>query len=147
MKSDLQQILSQWKADLRLNDNRKAREEILDKLRADFAEVQKLVSLLMTQCLTLSRQVAHQEYLLSKQSIYPDIIDVQFIVNKDNSVTTRIWWDDGFITEVTNTERDLFDPIYGINLCYATRCAGSKNKLRKIYKKYARVAYDNQWRD
>lgn len=146
--SDLEQVISEWKDDLRLHDNTSARLKILNKLSQDYLAIRQLVALVTTQCQVMAEQLAQKEHLLSKCQPIAEIEDIQFEEHPDTRcVTTRVLWNDGKITEVTTVSSDQFDPIYGINLVYATRFAGSKSKLRKIYRQYARDEYERQWRD
>ena len=118
------------------------------ELQKLFEEIQALVNMLTTQCVVLSKHYADAKYQAAKQKRIPELEDLEFEIDSATGhVITRVYWDDGVVTVVKTTGKDQFDPLYGINLCYATRFAGSKNKLRNIYKKFAGVEYEHQFAD
>lgn len=71
--------------------------------------------------------------------------DVNFVATEDGRQRTVVSWSDGSVTSATTLPQDEFDPIQGINICLAERLMGSKNQLRKLYKKYAGDEYAKQF--
>ena len=65
--------------------------------------------------------------------------------NDDGTVVTTMDWSDGSVTSAKNFPEDEFDAITGINICLAEHAVGNKNRLRKLYKKFAPEAYEEQF--
>lgn len=83
--------------------------------------------------------------LVEDQPIAAKPKHVMFHRNDDGTVVTTMDWSDGSVTSAKNFPEDEFDAITGINICLAEHAVGNKNRLRKLYKKFAPEAYEKQF--
>lgn len=83
--------------------------------------------------------------LVEDQPIVAKPKHVIFHRNDDGTVVTTMDWSDGSVTTAKNFPEDEFDAITGINICLAEHAVGNKNRLRKLYKKFAPEAYEEQF--
>lgn len=129
---DRTKLLSMSKSDV---------DEMVSQLNTYIDKISMITNLLWMQTDFLNR-LTENNSMVDTKSVPTD---VNFITTEDGRQRTVVSWSDGSVTSATTLPQDEFDSIQGINICLAERLMGSKNQLRKLYKKYAGDGYAKQF--
>ena len=113
-------------------------ESIVEQLRRSADAISVISKLLLGQTNLLNNLVEDQPIVAKPKH-------VMFHRNDDGTVVTTMDWSDGSVTSAKNFPEDEFDAITGINICLAEHAVGNKNRLKKLYKKFAPEAYEEQF--